>query len=39
MRWETGHMIVAAFKLYGFVMLCLAVATPLPNDVKLTSWR
>jgi hypothetical protein len=39
MRWETGHMIVAAFRLFGFVMLCLAVARPLPNDVKLTSWR
>ena len=39
MRWETGHMVVAAFKLCGFVLLCLAVAGPSLNDVKLMSPR
>jgi len=24
-RWETGHMVVAALKLCGFVLLCMAV--------------
>jgi hypothetical protein len=39
MRWEIGHMIVAAFKLFGVVMLCVAVARPALNDAKLTSRR
>jgi hypothetical protein len=38
-RWETGRMVVAAFKLCGFVLLCLAVAGPSLNDVKPTSSR
>jgi hypothetical protein len=25
LRWETGHMVVAGFKLVGFVSICLAV--------------
>ena len=25
-RWETGHMIVAALKFYGLILLCAAVA-------------
>jgi hypothetical protein len=32
-------MIVAAFKLFGVVMLCVAVARPALNDAKLTSRR
>ena len=32
MRWETGHMIVAAFKLCGFVVLRLAIAGRSLND-------
>ena len=39
MRWEIGHMIVAAFKLFGVVMLCVVVARPALNDAKLTSRR
>ena len=38
-RWETGHMVVAAFKLCGLVLLCLAVAGPSLNHVRLTSSR
>jgi hypothetical protein len=38
-RWETGHMVVAAFKLCGFVLLCVAVAGPSSGAVKLTPTR
>ena len=39
MRWETGHMIVAAFNLCGFVLLRLAIAGRLLNDAEQTSSR
>ena len=38
MRWEIGHMIVAAFKLFGVVSL-RGRARPALNDAKLTSRR
>lgn len=38
-RWETGHMVVAALKFVGFVVLCLAVAGQSSGDVKLTALR
>jgi hypothetical protein len=38
-RWETGHMIVAAFKLCGFVLLRLAIAGRSLNGAEQTSSR
>ena len=39
MRWETGHMVVAAFKFCGLVLLCLAIACPSLRDAKPTPPR
>jgi len=36
-RWEIGHMVVAALKLCGFVLLCMAAASPSSGEVTLTS--
>ncbi|MBN8958796.1 MAG: DUF1772 domain-containing protein [Rhizobiales bacterium] len=34
LRWESGHMVVAAFKLVGFVLLALACVLPRPRGVN-----
>ena len=39
MRWETGHMVVAALKFCGLILLCLAMVRQSSNDMKLTSRR
>ncbi|MGE0525384.1 MAG: DUF1772 domain-containing protein [Variibacter sp.] len=38
LRWESGHMVVAAFKLVGFVFLVLAcVLSPIPASAECRS--
>jgi hypothetical protein len=34
LRWESGHMVVAALKLVGFVLLVLACVLPRPRGVN-----
>ena len=35
-RWESGHMVVAALKFCGLVLLCLGVAGQSPGNEKST---
>ena len=34
LRWETGHMVVAALKFCGLVLLCMAIAGPSSHAAK-----